>query len=60
MKQTNGHGPDDPEPSHWTRVRTWTRRRRHALFSSALRGAAYGTGTGIVGLVFWWVQRQLL
>lgn len=41
------------------RVWAWTRRRSHAMLSSALRGAAYASGAGIVGLVFWWIQQKL-
>ncbi|MFF4179565.1 hypothetical protein [Streptomyces sp. NPDC001750] len=37
----------------------WLVRRRHALLSSALRGAAYATGAGLVGLGFWWIQQHL-
>ncbi|MFF4174127.1 hypothetical protein [Streptomyces sp. NPDC001744] len=39
------------------RTRRWIARRRTALASSALRGAAYATGAGIVGLGFY--QQQL-
>ncbi|MFJ1838945.1 hypothetical protein ACIOJ9_34410 [Streptomyces sp. NPDC088175] len=41
------------------RTNRWLARRRHALLSSALRGAAYATGAGIVGLGFWWIQERL-
>lgn len=39
----------------------WARSRRGlcAMLSSALRGAAYAFGTGIVGLIFWWIQQNL-
>ncbi|MET9810851.1 hypothetical protein [Streptomyces halstedii] len=40
-------------------VRNWLARRRHALLSSALRGAAYATGAGTVGLAFWLIQQRL-
>lgn len=39
-----------------TRAAAWVRRRRDALLSSALRGAAYAAGSGCVGLVIWWIQ----
>ncbi|MFB7825310.1 hypothetical protein [Streptomyces hydrogenans] len=37
----------------------WIARRRTALLSSALRGAAYATGAGIVGLGFLLLQQQI-
>ncbi|TRV73338.1 hypothetical protein FKN01_27630 [Streptomyces sp. 130] len=52
----------DPTTARTQRVRrakVWLARRRHALLSSALRGAAYATGAGLVGLGFWWLQRRL-
>ncbi|MDX2291831.1 MULTISPECIES: hypothetical protein [Streptomyces] len=41
------------------RTRRWLGRRRTAVFSSALRGAAYATGAGIVGLGFFLLQQQI-
>lgn len=41
------------------RTRRWITRRRTALLSSALRGAAYATGAGIVGLGFVLLQQQI-
>ncbi|SNX88165.1 hypothetical protein SAMN06272735_8601 [Streptomyces sp. TLI_55] len=32
------------------------RRQRRDLQRHLLRGAAYSTGAGIVGLVFWWLR----
>ncbi|MEV7568735.1 hypothetical protein [Streptomyces tanashiensis] len=40
-------------------ARQWIARRRSALLSSALRGAAYATGAGLVGLAFYAVQQHL-
>ncbi|MEU9991000.1 hypothetical protein ACFZCP_21575 [Streptomyces sp. NPDC007971] len=37
----------------------WSRRRSSAMLSSALRGAAYASGAGAVGLVFWWIQQRI-
>ncbi|MGW5003075.1 hypothetical protein ACWEP8_36090 [Streptomyces hydrogenans] len=37
----------------------WLARRRHALLSSALRGAAYATGAGIVSIGFFLIQQQI-
>ncbi|MFC9131877.1 hypothetical protein ACFT4A_34280 [Streptomyces sp. NPDC057099] len=51
--------PSPPPPSRWKRLRAWIRRRLRAMLSSALRGAAYASGAGIVGLMFWWIQHQL-
>ncbi|MFE0777101.1 hypothetical protein [Streptomyces sp. NPDC058861] len=41
------------------RTRQWIARRRTALASSALRGAAYATGAGVVGLGFYLIQQRL-
>ncbi|MGA5632493.1 hypothetical protein [Streptomyces lydicamycinicus] len=41
------------------RIWQWIARRRTALLSSALRGAAYATGTGVVGLTFYLIQQRL-
>ncbi|MFJ9668724.1 hypothetical protein ACIRPP_29645 [Streptomyces sp. NPDC101219] len=46
-------------PSLLKRLAAWVRRRLRAMLSSALRGAAYASGAGLVGLVFWWIQHQL-
>jgi hypothetical protein len=41
------------------RSRSWVARRSTALLSSALRGAAYATGAGIIGLGFYLLQQQI-
>ncbi|MFE3687614.1 hypothetical protein ACFXPM_30895 [Streptomyces sp. NPDC059095] len=41
------------------RVWAWIRRRRRLMVVSVVRGACYGIGTGLVGLVFWWIQLNL-
>ncbi|MFD9206550.1 hypothetical protein ACFVZM_09715 [Streptomyces sioyaensis] len=41
------------------RALQWIARRYTALLSSALRGAAYATGAGLVGLAFCLIQQQL-
>ncbi|MGW0669837.1 hypothetical protein [Streptomyces sp. NPDC002746] len=46
-------------PSKIRRSRRWIARRRTALLSSALRGAAYATGAGIIGLGFYVIQQQI-
>lgn len=48
------------EPKRSARTAAWVHRRRHALLSSALRGAAYAAGSGSVGLVIWWIQGHQL
>lgn len=45
---------DQTRPIH--RATHWITRRRTALLSSALRGAAYATGAG---LAFYLIQQQL-
>lgn len=57
--QTNRRLEITDRPQQNRPMRSWNTRRRHALLSSALRGAAYATGAGIVGLVFWWIQHRL-
>ncbi|WP_030222353.1 hypothetical protein [Streptomyces bikiniensis] len=47
------------KPSRIRRSRRWIARRRTALIYNALRGAAYGTGAGIVGLGFYLLQQQI-
>ncbi|MEW2070996.1 hypothetical protein [Streptomyces sp. NPDC007346] len=57
--QTNRR-PEPPDESQQKRpVRDWLARRRRALLSSAMRGAAYATGAGLVGLLFWAIQQGL-
>jgi len=52
-------GPERPDGSSENPpVRSWLARRR-ALLSSALRGAAYATGAGLVGLAFWLIEQHL-
>lgn len=52
--------PEPPDESGQKQpVRDWLARRRRALLSSALRGAAYATGAGLVGLLFWAIQQEL-
>jgi hypothetical protein len=57
--QTNRR-PESPDGSSENQpVRNWLARRWRALLSSALRGAAYATGAGVVGLLFWAIQQGL-
>ncbi|MFG2569172.1 hypothetical protein ACGFR6_27565 [Streptomyces sp. NPDC048567] len=46
-------------PSTIRRSARWIARRRTALLSSALRGAAYATGAGIIGLGFYVLRQQI-
>ncbi len=46
-------------PGRIRRARRWIARRRTALLSSALRGAAYATGAGIIGLGFYVLRQQI-
>ncbi|MFJ6493729.1 hypothetical protein [Streptomyces californicus] len=50
--------PPDGSPKN-PPVRSRLARRGRALLSSALRGAAYATGAGLVGLAFWAIEQQL-
>ncbi|MFG3398854.1 hypothetical protein [Streptomyces parvus] len=57
--QTN-RCPEPPDESGQKRpARSRLARRGRALLSSALRGAAYATGAGLVGLGFWLIEQQL-
>ncbi|MCX0241821.1 hypothetical protein [Streptomyces drozdowiczii] len=47
------------QPSMIRRSVRWIARRRTALLSSALRGAAYATGAGIIGLGFYVLRQQI-
>ncbi|MFE6782138.1 hypothetical protein ACFVFF_07750 [Streptomyces sp. NPDC057680] len=47
------------QTSRIRRTRQWIARRRTALLSSALRGAAYATGAGAVGIGFYLLQQQI-
>ncbi|MFF9784147.1 hypothetical protein YWIDRAFT_07565 [Streptomyces sp. SceaMP-e96] len=47
------------QTSRIRRTRQWIARRRTVLLSSALRGAAYATGAGLIGLAFYLIQKQL-
>lgn len=51
--------PNSQSPGLSKRTWVWVRRRSQAMLSSALRGAAYASGAGIVGLMFWWIQHKL-
>ena len=51
--------PNPQSPGLPKRIWVWVRRRSQAMLSSALRGAAYAAGAGIVGLMFWWIQQNL-
>ncbi|MFF9344907.1 hypothetical protein ACF1CG_34780 [Streptomyces sp. NPDC014773] len=57
--QTNRRPRTTQTSSRIHRGRRWIARRQTALLSSALRGAAYATGAGIVGLGFLLLQQQL-
>ncbi|MFF3968030.1 hypothetical protein ACFYZI_41575 [Streptomyces griseorubiginosus] len=37
----------------------WIVRRRRIALAQLLRGACYGAGTGVVGLIFMWVEHQM-
>lgn len=47
------------QPSRICRGRRWIARRCTALIYNALRGAAYATGAGVVGLAFYLIQQQI-
>ncbi len=59
MTEPNPPDPLPQDPGHFARATTWIRRRRNALISSALRGAAYSSGAGLTGLAFWWLRNHI-
>lgn len=59
MSEPHPPAPVPEGPGRFTRATAWIRRRRGAILSSALHGASYAAGGGIVGLGFWWLQQQL-
>ncbi|MFI9251303.1 hypothetical protein [Streptomyces sp. NPDC053069] len=56
---SNRTTPAAQDPGRFGRASAWIRRRRSALISSALRGAAHGSGTGAVGLIFLWLRQYI-
>lgn len=54
-----GTARSQEQPCRTTRLWCWIRRRRNAMLSSTLRGAAYAAGAGGVGLIFWWIEQRL-
>jgi hypothetical protein len=58
MNETNRTAPAARAPGRFGRASAWIR-RRSALISSALRGAAYGCGAGGAGLLFWWLRQMI-
>ncbi|MEU2358596.1 hypothetical protein ABZ599_37490 [Streptomyces misionensis] len=59
MHESNRTAPAAQALGRFHRASAWIRRRRKALISSALRGAAYSFGTGAIGLIFWWLRQYL-
>ncbi|MFJ7200964.1 MULTISPECIES: hypothetical protein [unclassified Streptomyces] len=57
--QTSAIHRTTQQPSMIRRSARWIARRRTALLSSALRGAAYATGAGIIGLGFYVIRQQI-
>ncbi|MFI0924354.1 hypothetical protein ACH4TP_10565 [Streptomyces sp. NPDC021012] len=55
---SNRHPTPRNSTSRIHRARRWISRRRSAVLSSALRGAAYGIGACIVGACFYRLQQQ--
>lgn len=59
MNEPDRTAPTAQCPGRFDRAAAWIRRRRDAVISSALRGAAYSSGAGAVGLVFWWLRQWI-
>ncbi|MQY07233.1 hypothetical protein [Actinomadura macrotermitis] len=41
-----------------TKRRSTTRRLRRTIGFALARGAAHATGTGLIGLLFWWITHR--
>lgn len=54
-----GHPPPAAETKRRTPAVDWIARRRRTALTHILRGACYGIGTGLIGLVFVWAERLL-
>lgn len=52
----NRKNPQNKRRLTFTAWRRSGQRQRRDLQRHLLRGAAYSTGAGIVGLVFWWLR----
>ncbi|HET9382869.1 MAG TPA: hypothetical protein VFP69_18875 [Streptomyces sp.] len=52
-------GPRAPRQDIPRRALAWVRRRRRSAATHVLRGLCYGIGTGLAGLVFWWLEQHL-
>ncbi|MFB8352928.1 hypothetical protein [Streptomyces niveus] len=57
MKTRLPHPPAAQGPRPGLRYRL--ARRRRAMAAHALHGTCYGIGTGVAGLVFWWIEQTL-
>jgi hypothetical protein len=44
---------------HHNRIAQWLRQRRRTAISLLLRGACYGTGTGLASLAAWWIRTHM-
>ncbi|MEU9671087.1 hypothetical protein AB0E25_37125 [Streptomyces bobili] len=59
MNETSRPAHGAQAPCRSGQAYAWIRRRRNALISSALRGAAYSSGAGAIGLLFWWLRHTI-
>ncbi|MEV4437312.1 hypothetical protein [Streptomyces sp. NPDC049555] len=56
--------PDNPAPlpvpgeGRLARTLRWARRRRRTALGLLLRGVCYGTGTGLVSMLVFWLQHR--
>ncbi|GGR77504.1 hypothetical protein GCM10010269_15960 [Streptomyces humidus] len=58
MNEPDRTAPAARVPGRFGLAHAWIR-RRNALISSALRGAAYSSGAGAVGLLSWWLRHAI-
>ncbi|MEU8653718.1 hypothetical protein [Streptomyces sp. NPDC048737] len=58
MNEPDRPAPAARAPGRFGRTYAWIR-RRDALISSALRGAACSSGAGAIGLLSWWLRRAI-
>jgi len=51
--------PPRPGTNRRTAAAAWLARRRRTALTQVLRGACYGIGTGVIGLVFMLMEYRL-
>lgn len=58
LTPTETTGPEPNRTPRTRRVGRWFNRRRKTIAFHFVRGASYGAGAGVVGLIIWWVETR--